>query len=117
MLGTVAGTFSTAGPVVNSGALVVYGGVSTPAVSFSHASLANYGATGAQAALLGMLPTTVTYPLATLQPSTNPLQAGVPGMIEMTGQSSGLAGQPANDIAVFTPDMAATLKALTAFMN
>jgi hypothetical protein len=64
-----------------------------------------------------MLPTTVTYPLATLQPSTNPLQAGVPGMIEMTGQSSGLAGQPANDIAVFTPDMAATLKALTAFMN
>jgi len=116
-LGTVAGTFSTAGPVVNSGALVVYGGVSSPAVSFSHASLANYGATGAQAALLGMLPTTTVYPLASLEPSTSPLQAGVPGMIEMTGQSSGLAGQAANDVAVCTPDMAATLKTITAFMN
>jgi hypothetical protein len=112
VLGTIAGTFATSGPVATSGALLVTTGAFSTALTYSGATLANYGAAGSSAATLGHLPTT-TKPMTPLDVSTMPMQAGVPAMLEMTGGSAQAFGQPVDDVGVFVPNANASFKRVT----
>jgi hypothetical protein len=115
VLGTVAAAFATSGAVVNSGALVVTGGALSTSLTFSGGALSSYGPTGILAApiSLGTLPTT-TLALAPLDVSTIPMQAGMPSMLEMTGNN---AGVPVNDVGVFVAGTAGSFKRLTSNMQ
>lgn len=117
VLGTIAAsTFSAAGPVVNAGALVLTGGVHSPSQTFSGAALSSYNSSGALGVAIGTLPVT-TLPMPTVAIASAPLQAGMPGLIEMTGGSPTNTGLPVDDLGQFDPGAATSFARDTAFMQ
>jgi hypothetical protein len=131
VLGAMAASpIATSGPVTNTAALVVTGGL-TPSAGVatfasvvsgvaSHGSVGSYSASGALATAIGPLSSTnvvtgsnLVNPITGVALNAGPVQAGMPAMLELIGLDSTLSS--ANDIALYTPDMATSLSILSGF--